>query len=153
MIPAASQRVVDAALDLGLEIEVLEFPEGTKTAVDAAYAIGCELGQIVKSLVFMADGQPVLALVPGDHRLDEDSLGRAVGATAVRRATLNEVREASHFGAGGTPPFGHDLPAVASSELGRFEQLYAAAGTPTTVFGISHAELLRVTGASIAEIT
>ena len=153
MLPPAAERVVAAAAELGLEIDVLEFPEGTKTARDAAAAIGCELGQIVKSLVFMADERPVLALVPGDLRLDPRALAEVVGAEAVRRATLEEVRSATSYAAGGTPPFGHDLPTLASTQLGRFEQLYAAAGTPTTVFGIKHSDLLRVTEASTADLT
>ena len=153
MLPAAAQRVVAAAAEFGLDIDVLEFPDGTKTALDAARAIGCELGQIVKSLVFMADDQPVLALVPGDRRLDENALRGMVGASAVRRASLDEVRAATSFVAGGTPPFGHDLQPLASDELSRFDQLYAAAGTPTTVFRIAYEDLVGATGAQPASIT
>lgn len=153
MIPKASQRVVEAAQALGVSIDVLEFAEGTKTAADAAAAVGCDLGQIVKSLVFMADERPVLALVPGDRRLDERLLGVAVGATPVRRATLDEVRRATGFVAGGTPPFGHSVPAWAAHSLGRFDELYAAAGTPWTVFRIGHDALLATTKAVVAVLT
>lgn len=153
MLSAASQRVVDAAAGLGLPIEVLEFPQGTKTAADAAAAIGCELGQIVKSLVFMADEAPVLALVPGDRRLSEAALADETGARAVRRADLEEVRRATGFVAGGTPPLGHDLPVLAARSLERYDQLFAAAGTPTTVFGIDRMALVEAVGARWADLT
>lgn len=153
MLPRASRRVVSAAEQLGLTIDVVEFPEGTKTAAEAAAAVGCELGQIVKSLVFMADEKPVLALVPGDRRLDERRLADAVGTRAVRRATLDEVRDATGFAAGGTPPFGHDVPAWAAQAFDRFDELYAAAGTPTTVFRIGRGDLIKATGAAVTELT
>ena len=153
MLPKATRRVVTAAEALGLSIDVLEFPEGTKTAAEAAAAVGCDLGQIVKSLVFMADDQPVLALVPGDRRLDEHLLCLAVGVEMIRRATLDEVKRATGFAAGGTPPFGHTVPSWAARSLGRYEDLFAAAGTPTTVFRISHDALLKATGATVTALT
>ena len=153
MLPKAALRVVAAAEQLGLTIDVREFPEGTKTAGDAAAALGCELAQIVKSLVFVADGRPVLALVPGDLRLDERQLAEALGAGAVRRASLQEVREAMGFVAGGTPSFGHDLRPLAATALGRHDQLFAAAGTPTTVFEVGREDLLRVTEADSVDLT
>lgn len=153
MLPKASQRVVAAAEQLGLSIDVLVFPEGTKTAAEAASAVGCELGQIVKSLVFMADETPLVALIPGDRRLDEQLLAHAAVVSHVRRAALEEVRTATGFAAGGTPPFGHDVPVWAARSLSRHDELYAAAGTPTTVFRIGYQELLRATGAAIAPLT
>lgn len=145
-LPKATQRVVESAARSGMEIDVHEFPAGTKTAADAAAAIGCEVAAIVKSLVFMADEAPVVAFVPGDRRLDPGRLAEVTGASVVRRATLEEVREATGFAAGGTPPFGHarPLPIYADEALRRHDPVWAAAGTPTTVFPIHLEELERV---------
>lgn len=152
--PPASQRVVAAGRALGVTVDVHLFPEGTKTSADAAAAIGCELAQIVKSLVFMVDDAPVLALVPGDLRLDPGKLAGAVGGSTARRARLEEVRDVTGFVAGGTPPFGHASPltVVADERLRRHDALWAAAGTPTTVFPISVEDLISASGARWAEI-
>src|SRR6266545_3495432 len=101
------RRVVQAAADAGSPIEVRRFASGTRTAEDAARAVGCEVAQIVKSLVFLADGQAVVALVSGSDRLDPDRLGRALGAREVRRADGDEVRAATGDPIGGVPPFAH----------------------------------------------
>lgn len=139
--------MVAAAAEAGLEIDVTEFPEGTKTAADAAAAIGCEVAAIVKSLVFVVDDEPVIALVPGDRRLDTDRLAEVAGGSAVRRASLDEVREATGYAAGGTPPFGHTrtLRIFADNWLRRHDPVWAAAGTPTTVFPITLSDLERIT--------
>jgi prolyl-tRNA editing enzyme YbaK/EbsC (Cys-tRNA(Pro) deacylase) len=144
-----------AAARLGLDLEVREFPEGTRTAADAASAIGCEVSAIVKSLVFVAGGRPVVALVPGDRRLDTARLAAAAGATGARRATLDEVREATGFAAGGTPPFGHATPVevYADTALRRHAEVWAAAGTPTTVFPISPDRLAEAAGAAWADLS
>ncbi|HEY7703545.1 MAG TPA: YbaK/EbsC family protein [Acidimicrobiia bacterium] len=138
-LPGSTLKVVDAAREAGLQIDVSEFPDGTKTASEAAAAIGCPVGAIVKSLVFMVDDWPVLALVPGDRRLDPDLLAGAAQGAEVRRATLDEVRSFTGFAAGGTPPFGHAgrLKIFADVALRRHDPVWAAAGTPTTVFEIS----------------
>lgn len=143
----ASLRVVDAADAVGLQIEVTEFEQGTKTARDAAAAIGCDVAAIVKSLVFQVDDEPVVALVPGDRRLDDGMLAAAAGAEKVGRADLDTVRSATGYAAGGTPPFGHatDIRVFADEALRRHDPLWAAAGTPTTVFPITLADLERVT--------
>jgi len=153
-LPAASRRVVGAARALGLEIDVQLFPEGTKTAAAAAAAVGCDVAAIVKSLVFMVDERPVLALVPGDKRLDADKLAASFGGSDARRATLDEVRQATGFAAGGTPPFGHStrLDVVADPGLQRNDPLWAAGGTPTTVFPISVSDLMAVSGAFWADV-
>src|SRR5918999_4927662 len=106
-------RVVEAAGAHGLAINVRRFPEGTRTAADAARAIGCEVGQIVKSLVFVADDRPVLALVSGANRVDVAKLASAAGARAARRANGDEARAATGFAIGGGPPFGPATPASA----------------------------------------
>ena len=142
-LPKASRRVVEAAGSVGLDIDVHEFPEGTKTAADAASAIGCDVAAIVKTLVFLADGEPVVAFVPGDRRLDTHRLAEVAGANSVTRASLDEVREATGFAAGGTPPFGHSraLRVFGDLALRRNDPVWAAAGTPTTVFPISLEDL------------
>ncbi|CAN5764522.1 hypothetical protein BH23ACT5_BH23ACT5_14930 [soil metagenome] len=145
-LPRASQRVVEAATASGLSIEVRSFPEGTKTAADAATAIGCEVAAIVKSLVFTVDDRPVVALVPGDRRLDTDMLARAAGGSLVERASLEVVRQATGYAAGGTPPFGYatELAVFADEALRRHDPVWAAAGTPATVFPISLDDLHRL---------
>jgi prolyl-tRNA editing enzyme YbaK/EbsC (Cys-tRNA(Pro) deacylase) len=153
-LPAASRRVIAAGETLGVAVDVHEFPEGTKTSADAAAAIGCELAQIVKSLVFVVDDDPVIALLPGDLRLDPARLAAAAGGSTARRATLEEAREATGFAAGGTPPFGHasSLTILADRNLRRHDAVWAAAGTPTTVFPISLGELIDASGARWADL-
>lgn len=145
-LPRASRRVVAAARAAGLDIDVHQFPAGTKTAADAAAAIGCDVAAIVKSLVFTVDGEPVIAFVPGDRRLDPGRLSLLAGGGEVRRADLELVRQATGYAAGGTPPFGHarDLPVYADDALRRHDPVWAAGGTPTTVFPISLVDLERV---------
>lgn len=154
-LPKASQRVVETAAGAGLNIEVREFPEGTKTAADAAAAIGCEVAAIVKSLVFTVDGKHVVALIPGDRRLDTDSLAAVAGGGVVGRASLEQVREATGYAAGGTPPFGHrtQLATFADVALRRHDPVWAAAGTPTTVFPIVLADLERIVQPGWAELS
>ena len=134
-----------AARALGLELEMHQFPEGTKTAADAAAAIGCAVAAIVKSLVFVVEQEPVVALVPGDLMLDPTKLEVIAGKGPARRATLDEVRTATGFAAGGTPPFGHTQPlrVFADEALRRHDPVWAAGGTPTTVFPISLNDLDR----------
>ena len=142
-LPRASRRLLDA---VSLDAEIRVFPEGTKTAEDAAKAVGCPVSAIVKSLVFVVDDQPVVALVPGDLRLDTGLLAEAAGGESARRASLDEVRRATGYAAGGTPPFGHarQLRVFADPALKRNDPVWAAAGTPTTVFPISISDLDRL---------
>jgi prolyl-tRNA editing enzyme YbaK/EbsC (Cys-tRNA(Pro) deacylase) len=156
----AIDRFLEAARAHGLEPDVRRFPEGTKTAEDAARAIGCDVAQIVKSLVFMADDRPALALTSGRNRVDLDALGRLAGASTVRRATPEEARAATGFAVGGTPPFvmssrggaggGTDVRAFVDETLLAYEELWAAAGTPDAVFQVAPADLARVSGGAIA---
>lgn len=157
-VPEASRRLAGAIPDFEIDIHV--FPEGTKTAQDAANAIGCPVSAIVKSLVFVLVGgnaseEPVVALVPGDLRLDTEALADVAGATTSRRAGLDEVREATGYSAGGTPPFGHitQLRVFADEGLRRNDPVWAAAGTPTTVFPISLADLDRLAKPIWAHLT
>lgn len=140
------QRVIEAGAALGLPVEVRDFPQGTRTAEQAAEAVGCALGAIVKSLVFTVDGDPVVAMVPGDRRLDPDKLARLAGGSSAARAPLDLVRESTGYVAGGTPPIGHatELRLFADIGLRRHDPVWAAAGTPSTVFPISLADLERL---------
>jgi prolyl-tRNA editing enzyme YbaK/EbsC (Cys-tRNA(Pro) deacylase) len=156
VLPDSAQRVVDAAADQGLQIDVREFPDGTRTAEDAARAVGVEVGQIVKSLVFSVDGDTVLALVSGANRLDERALARAGGHddAPVGRLDANAVRGATGYAIGGVPPFGHPAPLTTfvDRDLLRYDAVWAAAGTPRHVFSTTPAELVRITGATVADL-
>jgi prolyl-tRNA editing enzyme YbaK/EbsC (Cys-tRNA(Pro) deacylase) len=146
------RRVVDALADAGLAIEPRTFPEGTKTAADAAAAIGVEVGQIVKSLVFLVDGSPVMALVAGDNQLAEAKLSAVHGGGVVGRADADAVRAATGFPIGGVPPVAHDLPICIDEDLLRWDEVWAAAGTWTDVFPIAPADLVRISGGAVADL-
>jgi prolyl-tRNA editing enzyme YbaK/EbsC (Cys-tRNA(Pro) deacylase) len=147
-------RVVDAARAAGLEIAVERFPAGTRTAADAARAVGCDVAQIVKSLVFVAGEAPILALVSGGNRVDLDKLAGAAGTGAARRADGDEAREATGFAIGGVPPFGHAraVTVLVDRDLLAHDRLWAAAGLPDAVFPIAPDDLLRASGGSIADL-
>jgi prolyl-tRNA editing enzyme YbaK/EbsC (Cys-tRNA(Pro) deacylase) len=150
----AIDRFTEAARAQGLDPESRRFSEGTRTADDAAEAIGCDVGQIVKSLVFVADGgMPVLALTSGSNRVDEAKLAAAAGVETVRRASPDEARAATGFAVGGTPPFGFPEPiqTFVDETLLAFEEVWAAAGTPDSVFPIDPAELVRLSGGELTE--
>ena len=153
-LPDATSRFLESAAALGLELEIHEFPDGTKTSADAAAAVGCELSAIAKSLVFMADDVAVIAILPGDRRLDAGKLAQAAGADSVRRASLEEARSATGFAAGGTPAFGYPepLPVFLDVGLTRHEEVWSAAGTPTTVYPIPLSVLVRASSARVADL-
>jgi prolyl-tRNA editing enzyme YbaK/EbsC (Cys-tRNA(Pro) deacylase) len=143
---------VAAGLDR-FHLEVRRFPEGTRTAEDAARAIGCEVGQIVKSLVFTAGGQPVVALVSGANRLDTRKPA-AVAGGAVAKADAELARRATGYSIGGVPPFGHaqPLPVFMDRDLERYEVVWAAAGRPDSVFPMAPARLAELAGAQVVEL-
>lgn len=147
-------RVVTAASAAGVEIAVERFPEGTRTAADAARAVGCEVAQIVKSLVFVADDAPVVVLAAGSNRVDVARLRDELGADAVRRADGDEARSATGFAIGGVPPFGHDrrLTVLIDRDLLAHDRVWAAAGLPDAVFAIAPAALARASGGRVVEI-
>jgi len=149
-----AQPVADAARDLGLDIEVREFPAGTRTAEDAARAIGVQVGQIVKSLVFVADDRPVLCLVSGSNRLDAARLAKLEKAQEISRADADTVRETTGFAVGGVPPFGHRtrIPVYLDRDLLLYETVWAAAGTPTSVFAVDPQRLAAACDATIADL-
>jgi Cys-tRNA(Pro) deacylase len=153
----ATARVREALEGAGIEANVVEFAESTRTAEDAARAVGCEPGQIVKSLFFMAEGRPTLALVAGDRQVDTgllaDILG--VGRKRLKMGTPAEVAEMTGYEVGGVAPVGLLRPCdmVADESLRRFEVVWAAAGSGNAVFAVETAELGRVTNAQWAAIT
>jgi Cys-tRNA(Pro) deacylase len=149
----AAQRVQDALRGLGLDAEVLEFAEATRTSQEAAAAVGCEVGQIAKSLVFTAGGRPVLAIASGSNRVDTAKLA-AVAGGKVDRADADTVRAATGYAIGGVPPVGHatPLPVFIDEDLLRFPRIFAAAGTPNAVFPVTPADLVRITGGRVADI-
>jgi Cys-tRNA(Pro) deacylase len=141
--------------DNGLDINVVELDRSTRTAQLAAEAIGTELGSIVKSLVFLADGRSALVLVAGDRRADTKKLARVLEAKKVKIADADTVRAKTGFAIGGVPPVGHHtpLPTIIDRSLGRFETVYAAAGSPNAVFPIAYDMLLQVTAGQVADVT
>jgi Cys-tRNA(Pro) deacylase len=143
-------RVIAAAREAGLEITTRRFPEGTKTAADAAAAIGVVVGQIVKSLVFGVDNEIVMALVSGSNQLDEKKLAAAVGGSKCSRVDADAVRAATGYPIGGVPPFGHatQLRVFVDPDLLQYDEVWAAAGTWNDNFGAAPADIvaLRVSG-------
>jgi prolyl-tRNA editing enzyme YbaK/EbsC (Cys-tRNA(Pro) deacylase) len=155
----AVQRVLDAAARKGVTLEVTAFPETTHTAADAARVVGAEIGQIVKSLVFVMTGEdgelePIVCLVSGADRVDVGRLATVVGRRDVRRATAREADELTGFTIGGIPPFGHSrrTRVIMDPDLGRYATVWAAAGLPTAVFPVPPAILRMLADAHVAPI-
>ena len=153
---ASIERVRRVAGAAGLEIEVVSFPDAVRTASEAASAVGCEVSRIVKSLVFVVGGEHVMALVPGDRRLDTAKLSEAAGyAEPATRASLDDVRAVTGFVAGGTPPFGHtsEIRVFGDLALRRHRAVWAAAGTPHSVFELEIADLDRIVSPHWADLS
>src|SRR6476646_2338613 len=148
------QRVVEAGAARGLTIEPRQFPEGTKTAQDAANAIGVEVGQIVKSLIFGVDGEIVLAYVSGKNQLDEKKLAHAAGGAKCKRVDADAVRQATGFPIGGVPPFGHatHLRVFIDPDLLDYDEIWAAAGTWTDVFALTPSQLAAASGGLVTDL-
>lgn len=156
----ARDRFADAALGLGIDVDPVTYPEGTRTATEAADAIGCAVGQIVKSLVFVAEDadtghRPVLALTSGARTVDTARLATLLDVARVRRATADEVREATGFAIGGTPPFGHPRPldTYLDPTLTTFDEVWAAAGTPRDVVRLTPDDLRRAGAHEVGDFT
>jgi len=160
-IHPANERVRAAAEQRGVPIEIVAFDESTHTAQEAADAIGVQLGQIVKSLVFMAPVdparddagvEPLIALVRGTDRVDIGKLVSAAARPRLRRASAKEAKEATGYAIGGVPPFGHQqaITVVMDPALDGYEEVWAAAGTPTTVFAIAPGTLAMLADALVA---
>jgi prolyl-tRNA editing enzyme YbaK/EbsC (Cys-tRNA(Pro) deacylase) len=151
----SAARVADELVRLGLETEVLELPDSTRTAVEAAQALRCEVAQIVKSVVFRVVERdvPVIVLASGINRVDEEKLARLVGSP-VEQASGRFVRERTGFAIGGVPPLGHSeaVPTYFDEDLLAFELVWAAAGTPRSVFSARPAELARAARSTVVDI-
>jgi len=148
------RRVIAAGESLGVTVEPRNFPAGAKTARDAADAIGCDVGQIVKSLIFGVDGEVVLAYVSGGNQLDESRLAAAAGGERCERVGADTVKEATGFPIGGVPPFGHttSLTAFVDPDLLRYDEVWAAAGTWHDVFPLDPGALVRASGGAVVEL-
>ena len=155
MHPRAREFAAAAAEDHDVDLDVQEFEDGTETAADAAAAIGCDVAQIASSLVFEADGDPVVVVTSGANRVDEDRLAEAVGAASVEMADPDAVREATGYSIGGVPPFCHetDLPVYVDETLLSFDVVWAAAGTPAAVFSIDPDRLVEHSGGTPIRVT
>jgi Cys-tRNA(Pro) deacylase len=147
-------RVMEAARERGLEITTKRFPEGTKTAADAAAAIGVSVGQIVKSLVFGVDSEIVMALVSGSNQLDEKKLAAAAGGAKCARVDADAVRDATGYPIGGVPPFGHStqLRVFVDPDLLQYDEVWAAAGTWNDNFGAAPADIVRVASGVVTDL-
>ncbi len=151
---SATERVRSALAERGLDVQIVEFPESTRTAQEAARAVGATVAQIVKSLVFIADARPVLALASGANRVDVGKLALLAGAARVAKASADETREATGFSIGGVPPLGHPttLAVFLDETLLHHDIVYAAAGTPHAVFAVDPRALASVVQARVADI-
>ena len=150
------QRVQAALRSLGLDTQVLRFGVSTSTAPEAASAVGCELDAIVKSLCFLVDGQPILILVAGDRHVDSKAIRHIFGVSKrqVRIADPETVEACTGYAVGGVPPLGHPrpLPTLIDRSLSRYETVYAAAGTPETLFAIPYETLVEVTDGQVHDL-
>jgi prolyl-tRNA editing enzyme YbaK/EbsC (Cys-tRNA(Pro) deacylase) len=147
-LPVRSMDVARILAEAGMGGRVRELTDSTRTAAEAAAALGCDVGAIANSLVFISDGEPVLVLTSGRHKVDTAALAACWGRGKLHRATPEQVRQATGQAIGGVAPVGHPqaLPAVVDAALADYPQLWAAAGTPRTVFPTTVDELLRLTG-------
>ncbi len=152
--PEPVERVSSFLRTAGAEARIEEFADGTPTAADAAAAVGCELGQIVKSIVLVCDERPVLALVPGDRRADQEKIARAASASGARIASPREVERATGFEPGGVAPFGHAGidPVLLHPTLLRHDVVWVGAGSPRHMIGLAPAELVRLTRARTVDV-
>ena len=147
-------RVIEAGERLGVTVTPTTFPEGTKTAHDAAAAIGVAVGQIVKSLIFGVDGELVLAYVSGSNQLDENKLALAAGGLTCARVDADAVRNATGFPIGGVPPFGHrtELRVFIDPDLLQYDEVWAAAGTWHDVFALTPTQLVEASGGIVDDL-
>ena len=147
-------RVLAAAAEHGLDLETRSFPDGTKTALEAANAIGVDVGQIVKSLIFAVDGEVVLAYVSGSNLLDEKALAAAAGGMKCSRVDADTVRSVTGFPIGGVSPFGSTTPlrVFIDPDLLQYDEVWAAAGTWHDVFSITPADLVRASGGTVVDL-
>ncbi len=154
-LSASAQRVQDALEALGFSLQVVELPDSTRTAVEAAQAVGCQVGQIVKSLVFKAkrSEKPVLVIASGANRVDEQIIESSIGEP-LGKADADFVRQRTGFVIGGVPPLGHVAPiqTFIDRDLLQYDEVWAAAGTPHAVFLLNPSDLERMTGGKVMHL-
>lgn len=150
----AHPRFAEALRELGLDVPVRRFPDATRTAAQAAEAIGCDVSEIVKSLIFAADSVPVLVLMDGSSRVDVERVRHELGAESVKRAAADLVRETTGYAIGGVPPFGHRTRTrvLADRALLDHDVVWAAAGTPHTVFPLDPKTLIAHAGGTLVDV-
>ena len=154
MHPTA-ERFAEAAADrYGIDVEVHEFDEGTKTAADAAEAIGCDVAQIASGLVFAADGEPVVVVTSGANRVDEARVADVLDATTVEMADPDQVKAATGWSIGGVPPICHDtdVPVLVDETLLEHDEVWAAAGTPDAVWPVDPETVVELSGGTVAGV-
>ncbi|WP_406692277.1 YbaK/EbsC family protein [Saccharopolyspora sp. ID03-671] len=146
-LPERSRIVQESLIEAGVTAQVRELPDSTRTAAEAASALGCEVGAIASSLVFLADEQPVLVMTSGRHRVDTDLLARNIGADEVRMASAKQVRAATGQAIGGVAPIGHPAPlrTFIDEALDDHPTIWAAAGTPHTIVPLDVDQLVKLT--------
>lgn len=153
-LPERSRAVAEALTRAGVSGRIRELPASTRTAAEAAEALGCEVGAIANSLVFMADEQPLLVMTSGRHRVDTGLLAERLGKGKIRRAAPEEVRAATGQAIGGVAPVGHPAPVetAVDATLKEYSQLWAAGGTPRTIFPTDFSELVAMTGGTVTTV-
>jgi len=153
-LPARSRLVADRLREEGIEGDLVVLPDAASTAAQAAAALGVEVGAIANSLVFVSDGEPLLVMTSGAHRVDTAALAAQLGRGSIDRATPEQVRQATGQAIGGVAPTGHPRPltTIVDEALAAFPQLWAAGGTPHTIFPLSFDELVRLTAGTVAKV-
>ena len=146
------EKVRDAARELGLDVAVKSLEQSTKTVRDAAAAVGCDEAMIAKSIVFVCDGEPVVCVTSGAHRVNVDRVAAALDCAEVRAATPEEVRAATGYPVGGVPPIGHGLPALFDEALLRQERIWAAGGDSNSLFEVDPRELVQCVSAEVVPL-
>jgi prolyl-tRNA editing enzyme YbaK/EbsC (Cys-tRNA(Pro) deacylase) len=146
------EKVSAKARELGLDVDVTTLQRPTRTVQEAASAVGCRPGEIAKSIVFVADGDPVVVVACGSHRIDPDKLAVLLDVAEVRQASADEVRGATGFPVGGVAPFGHDLPVVMDEDLLNHPKVWAAGGDGNTLFCVEPRKLADCIGARVADV-
>jgi prolyl-tRNA editing enzyme YbaK/EbsC (Cys-tRNA(Pro) deacylase) len=146
------ERLAECARQLGLQVQVQRLGASTRTVKDAAVAVGCQEAEIAKSIVFVVDGEPVVCVASGRHRIDPDKVADALDAAVVRQAAADEVRAATGFAIGGVPPFGHDVPILFDESLLEHSRVWAAGGDPHSLFAVDPRELARCVKARVVAV-
>ncbi len=146
------EKVRDAARELGLDVTVRSLDQSTKTVRDAAAAVGCDEGKIAKSIVFVCDGEPIVCVTSGAHRVDVERVALALDCAEARMATPDEVRAATGYPVGGVPPIGHALPVLFDEELIRHDRIWAAGGDSNSLFEVDPRELIECVSAEVVPL-